>query len=50
MWTDDCENSFQELTAYLGKALILSKPNNGEILSLYLVVYVILKNFRTLKL
>ena len=37
-WTDDCESSFQELKAYLGKAQILSKPNIGETLHIYLVV------------
>ena len=39
IWTDDCEQSFQELKLYLGRALILSKPIEGETLSLCLAVY-----------
>ena len=37
-WTDKCERYSQELKAYLGKAPILLKPLQGEILVLYLVV------------
>ena len=39
VWTDDCEQSFQELTLYLERVPLLSKPVNGETLSLYLVVF-----------
>ena len=35
---DGCECSFQELKAYLGKSIILSKLNIGETLSLYLAI------------
>ena len=38
VWTDDCEQSFQELKIYLGRVPFLSKPVQGEVLSLYLVV------------
>ena len=38
VWTDDYEQSFQELKIYLGGFPLLSKPTNGEILSLYLPV------------
>ena len=37
-WTDECEQSFQELKVYLEKSPILSKPLQGENLVLYLVV------------
>ena len=37
VWTDD-EKSFQELKIYLGRVPLLSKPIQGEVLSLYLVV------------
>ena len=37
-WMDGCECSFQELKAYLGKSIILSKLNIGETLSLYLAI------------
>ncbi|KAL5571059.1 hypothetical protein UlMin_020656 [Ulmus minor] len=37
-WTDECEQSFQELKIYLGKVSLLSKPVQGEVLSLYLAV------------
>ena len=37
-WTDDCEQSFQELKLYLGRVLLLSKPIDSEILSLYLEI------------
>ena len=38
VWTDECEQSFQELKGYLGKTLVLSKPLQGETLILYLAV------------
>ena len=38
VWTDECEQSFQELKVYLGRVPLLSKPVQGEILSIYLAV------------
>ena len=38
VWTDDFKRSFQELKIYMGKALILFKPLQGETLIIYLVV------------
>ncbi|KAL5579076.1 hypothetical protein UlMin_011518 [Ulmus minor] len=38
VWTNECEQSFQELKVYLGKVHLLSKPVQGEVLSLYLAV------------
>ncbi|KAL5564101.1 hypothetical protein UlMin_027265 [Ulmus minor] len=38
-WTDECEQSFQELKVYLGRVPLLSKPVQGEVLSLYLAVF-----------
>ncbi|KAL5580895.1 hypothetical protein UlMin_013337 [Ulmus minor] len=38
VWTDDCEQSFQELKIYLGRVPLLSRPIQGEVLSLYLAV------------
>ena len=32
----ECEEAFQKLKEYLGKALILSKPQQGEALIVYL--------------
>ncbi|KAL5563381.1 hypothetical protein UlMin_033128 [Ulmus minor] len=37
-WTAECEQSFQELKTYLGRPLLLSKPQEGESLILYLAV------------
>ena len=37
-WTAECEQSFQELKNYLGQPPLLSKPQEGEFLILYLVV------------
>ena len=36
-WMDDCERSFQELKAYMGKAYVLSKALQGETLIIYLL-------------
>ena len=38
VWTDECEQSFLELKVYLGRVPLLSKPVQGEVLSLYLAV------------
>ncbi|KAL5568810.1 hypothetical protein UlMin_025385 [Ulmus minor] len=38
LWTSECEQSFQELKAYLGRPPLLSKPQEGESLILYLAV------------
>ncbi|KAL5541181.1 hypothetical protein UlMin_042654 [Ulmus minor] len=38
LWTAECEQSFQELKAYLGRPPLLSKPQEGESLILYLAV------------
>ena len=35
-WTMECEEAFQKLKEYLGKAPILSKPQQGEALIVYL--------------
>ncbi|KAL5552902.1 hypothetical protein UlMin_040303 [Ulmus minor] len=37
-WTAECEQSFQELKTYLGRPPLLSKPQEGESLILYLAV------------
>ena len=37
-WTAECEQSFQELKTYLGRPPLLSKPQGGESLILYLAV------------
>ncbi|KAL5574153.1 hypothetical protein UlMin_023750 [Ulmus minor] len=37
-WTAKCEQSFQELKTYLGRPPLLSKPQEGESLILYLAV------------
>ena len=37
-WTAECEQSFQELKTYLGQPPLLSKPQEGESLILYLAV------------
>ncbi|KAL5540825.1 hypothetical protein UlMin_043795 [Ulmus minor] len=37
-WTAECEQSFQELKTYLGRPPLLSKPQEGELLILYLAV------------
>ena len=37
-WTAECEQSFQELKTYLGRPPLLSKPQEGKSLILYLVV------------
>ncbi|KAL5537985.1 hypothetical protein UlMin_045753 [Ulmus minor] len=38
LWTAECEQSFQELKTYLGRPPLLSKPQEGESLILYLAV------------
>ncbi|XP_024024069.1 uncharacterized protein LOC112092339 [Morus notabilis] len=38
LWTEECEQAFQQLKEHLGKPPMLSKPVTGEILSLYLAV------------
>ncbi|KAK0602264.1 hypothetical protein LWI29_031867 [Acer saccharum] len=37
-WNEDCEKAFQALKDYLGQALLLSKPETGETLYMYLSV------------
>jgi len=37
-WTEECEHAFQQLKAHLGRPPLLSKPMEGEVLSLYLAV------------
>ncbi|KAK0579619.1 hypothetical protein LWI29_028816 [Acer saccharum] len=37
-WTEDCEKAFQALKDYLGQAPLLSKPEIGETLYMYLSV------------
>lgn len=37
-WTPDCKAAFQSLKDHMGKALILSKPEPGDVLQLYLSV------------
>ncbi|KAL5549419.1 hypothetical protein UlMin_004650 [Ulmus minor] len=37
-WTAECEQSFQELKTYLGRPPLLSKPQEGKSLILYLAV------------
>ncbi|KAL5732314.1 hypothetical protein ACOSQ2_032006 [Xanthoceras sorbifolium] len=37
-WTPECENAFRELKSYLAEPPMLSKPQTGETLYLYLVV------------
>ncbi|KAL5740687.1 hypothetical protein ACOSP7_029569 [Xanthoceras sorbifolium] len=37
-WTPECESAFKELKSYLAEPLMLSKPQNGETLYLYLAV------------
>ena len=37
-WTLECEKTFDDLKKYLGEAPILSKPEEGENLYLYLAV------------
>lgn len=37
-WTHKCTAAFESLKIHLGQALILSKPEVGDILSLYLSV------------
>ncbi|XP_024030694.1 uncharacterized protein LOC112094325 [Morus notabilis] len=38
VWTEECEQAFQQLKEHLGKPPLLSKPTTGEVLSLYLAV------------
>ncbi|XP_024023768.1 uncharacterized protein LOC112092269 [Morus notabilis] len=38
VWTEECEQAFQQLKEHLGKPHLLSKPATGEVLSLYLAV------------
>ncbi|XP_052207976.1 uncharacterized protein LOC127811830 [Diospyros lotus] len=37
-WSEECELAFQQLKAYMGQAPLLSKPNDGEKLVVYLGV------------
>ena len=37
-WDDKCEQAFRALNEYLAKLLLLSKPVDGKLLFLYLVV------------
>ncbi|KAL5744720.1 hypothetical protein ACOSQ2_027836 [Xanthoceras sorbifolium] len=37
-WTPECESAFKELKSYLAEPPMLSKPQNGETLYLYLAV------------
>ncbi|KAK0608328.1 hypothetical protein LWI29_029020 [Acer saccharum] len=37
-WNEDCERAFQALKEYLGQARLLSKPETGETLYMYLSV------------
>ncbi|KAL5583444.1 hypothetical protein UlMin_015886 [Ulmus minor] len=38
IWTEECEEALQELKSYLTSAPLLSKPQDGEMLFLYLAV------------
>ncbi|XP_024028293.1 uncharacterized protein LOC112093654 [Morus notabilis] len=38
LWTEECEQAFQQLKEHIGKPPVLSKPVTGEVLSLYLAV------------
>ncbi|XP_058078589.1 uncharacterized protein LOC131226899 [Magnolia sinica] len=38
MWTEECELAFQELKHYMGSPPLLSKPERGKPLLLYLAV------------
>ncbi|XP_024025995.1 uncharacterized protein LOC112092918 [Morus notabilis] len=38
LWTEECEQAFQQLKEHIGKPPMLSKPVTGEVLSLYLAV------------
>ncbi|KAK0572938.1 hypothetical protein LWI29_000694 [Acer saccharum] len=38
-WNEDCEKAFQALKDYLGQAPLLSKPETGETLYMYLSVF-----------
>ena len=38
IWTEECEEALQEMKSYLTSALLLSKPQDGEMLFLYLAV------------
>ena len=38
MWDDKCKQAFRVLKGYLGKPLLLSKPDDGKLLFLYLAV------------
>ncbi|VFQ79948.1 unnamed protein product [Cuscuta campestris] len=37
-WTQECQVSFEELKKYLASPLVLSKPEPGDILTLYLAI------------
>lgn len=37
-WTEECQMEFKDLKAYLSSSPILSKPEKGEVLYIYLVV------------
>ncbi|KAI5339769.1 hypothetical protein L3X38_019041 [Prunus dulcis] len=39
-WTAECDTAFSELTEYMGKAPLLSTPEHGDILVIYLSVSV----------
>lgn len=38
-WTAECEEAFQQLKQYLLKALLLSTPQEGDKLYLYLAIF-----------
>ncbi|KAL5760879.1 hypothetical protein ACOSP7_019380 [Xanthoceras sorbifolium] len=37
-WTEECDLAFQQLKEYIGRAPLLSKPQDGEKLTIYLAV------------
>ncbi|KAL5739423.1 hypothetical protein ACOSQ2_028603 [Xanthoceras sorbifolium] len=37
-WTEECERAFQEVKEYMGRAPLLSKPQDGEKLIIYVAV------------
>ena len=38
LWTEECDEAFKDLKAYLASPLILSRPEPGEDLYMYLVI------------